>query len=365
MVNLKDISVRTIVSYSLFFVFLYSLIPLYFHFTSQNILANKFFISVPFILLFQFIIIHLYITKYLVNPIHKVQAALKEIKTGNINTHVEYFGMNCAGKLIPDIKNMQENIVEIVYTISETANGITSDIITLKNENLELLNRTKDQVTSLKQTSQNMNTLYNLSSENEEKANTNFNLMEQNISIIKDSQNNSTSLTEVINNIKNQSHEISKISNIISGIAFQTNLLALNAAVEAAHAGEKGKGFAVVASEIRNLAANCAQYAKDIKSLISLSETYTNESVNLNSKNETYMNKISENILSSYESIKEISLSSKKQKDEIAYIEKSINSINQGTNLNFSLSEKTVKLSSNMNNSANLLTESISKFKLN
>lgn len=51
---------------------------------------------------------------------------------------------------------------------------------------------------------------------------------------------------------------------IINDIVFQTKLLSFNASVEAARAGEHGKGFAIVAEEIGNLASMSGRAAKEI-----------------------------------------------------------------------------------------------------
>ncbi len=68
--------------------------------------------------------------------------------------------------------------------------------------------------------------------------------------------------------IAESAHQINNIIEVITGIASQTNLLALNAAIEAARAGDAGKGFAVVADEVRNLAEQSSHAASEITELI-------------------------------------------------------------------------------------------------
>src|SRR5690606_25872696 len=106
---------------------------------------------------------------------------------------------------------------------------------------------------------------------------------------------------------KNYSDQMSSIIKTIDEIAFQTNLLALNAAVEAARAGQAGLGFAVVADEVRRLAQRSAEAAKETEDLINLSQN------NLASTADS-----SEEIITTFDSIKGLVSKLNTTIDEIA-----------------------------------------------
>ena len=75
---------------------------------------------------------------------------------------------------------------------------------------------------------------------------------------------------EVIDRLGERSIEIGKVVGVIDEVAETTNLLALNATILAAQAGENGRGFAVVASEVKGLADRTSASTKEIAELIKL-----------------------------------------------------------------------------------------------
>ncbi|NVJ53674.1 MAG: chemotaxis protein [Campylobacteraceae bacterium] len=146
---------------------------------------------------------------------------------------------------------------------------------------------------------------------------------------------------EAMNEIDNQVNSINEAITVIDQIAFQTNILSLNAAVEAATAGEAGKGFAVVAGEVRNLANRSAEAAKQIKELVETATLKANEGKDISNKMQNGYINLKGNITQTIELIDDISNASKEQQTGIVQINEAINSLDEQTQKNASIANKT------------------------
>jgi methyl-accepting chemotaxis protein len=82
-----------------------------------------------------------------------------------------------------------------------------------------------------------------------------------------------------IGELSKAAERIGDVVDLISTIAEQTNLLAHNATIVAARAGESGRGFAVVAQEVKALASQTAKATSEISTQIAGMQSATQESV--------------------------------------------------------------------------------------
>ncbi|EKC0029963.1 chemoreceptor protein [Salmonella enterica] len=205
-----------------------------------------------------------YMTCYLVVPINTVKKSIEEVAAGNLSIHISEFGNNCAGRLIPGINSLSENISALVREIRSSSQTAMTLSEQLAARSMSLSVKTEQQSASLIQTAASMDEMAD-NADNTRMASIQADCATQ---CARKGGELMVRVTENMRSITDCASQMTEIISLIDGIAFQTNILALNAAVEAARAGDHGKGFSVVAGEVRNLAHRSAKAAKSIKALI-------------------------------------------------------------------------------------------------
>jgi methyl-accepting chemotaxis protein len=171
-------------------------------------------------------------------------------------------------------------------------------------------------------------------------------------------------VVETMHGIRASSVKIGDIIGVIDSIAFQTNILALNAAVEAARAGESGRGFAVVASEVRNLARRSAEAAGEIKQLISSSVERVNAGSKTVERAGNTMKEVVENANKMNQFLSEISETALQQSRQVESVSDSIETLNEETQFNLTMADKTKAAANSLLNQAGVLEQEIANFKV-
>lgn len=141
--------------------------------------------------------------------------------------------------------------------------------------------------------------------------------------------------------IEERTSKISEIVGLIQSIAFQTNLLALNASVEAARAGEAGRGFAVVAGEVRALAGRTDSASRDIRQLIESANIEVRSGVDLVRQNAESQQAVRAAVSDVTTLIRQISASTHEQSQGFDEINRSVNQLDQITQMNAALASRT------------------------
>lgn len=169
-----------------------------------------------------------------------------------------------------------------------------------------------------------------------------------------------TEITKVIS-------EIGAKTKVINDIVFQTKLLSFNASVEAARAGEHGKGFAVVAEEVGNLAQMSGNAAREIADMLNsgiarvesiVKETRKSvenimadgksrvaQGVQVVTECDTSLDQIVNATGEVGQKVSEITTAIREQRQGIGEISKAVHQLDQTTQMNLGLAEKSNKAS--------------------
>lgn len=260
-------------------------------------------------------------------PIRKLVNQASQIADGDLTVEIDSNSSekNEIGQLNNAFKQMVENLKRTVHTVQSIGVQV-QEFSTELTEEMNILNQSASQVSTsteelatgslsiseeIQDVASNMDQMTKnierntesgkLSTESSEltllSVEEGQSYIEQQRLVLDRSTESTKSIVSSVQSFVDYTKQIEETARLVNDIADQTNLLALNAAIEAARAGEQGKGFAVVAEEVRKLADESTtattqifEMVKNIQIGINHMEKITNQTVALSSEQEESMN---------------------------------------------------------------------------
>jgi methyl-accepting chemotaxis protein len=292
----------------------------------------------------------------------EIKDILMSMSEGDLSKKIEHELTGEFGIIGEAMNGLMAILNNMVGDIKQTATTVYDSSRELAQGNADLSSRTERQAASLEETAAAMEELTSTVRQNAINSSEAFKLSE---SVIDKASKGGSVVNNAIvamEDINKSSKKIADIISVIDEIAFQTNLLALNAAVEAARAGEQGRGFAVVASEVRNLAQRSASAAKEIKCLINDSVEAVGQGTDLVDKTGKTFTELVKEIEGVGTMIGDIEGAGKEQAIGIEEVSIAVSQMDEMTQENAILVEKSAEASGAMETLAKSLLEQVAFF---
>ena len=298
------------------------------------------------------------------SPMNRAITIANAVASGDLTSHIDTTATNETGQLMRALKEMNDNLVDLIGKVSTGTDSISTASSELATGNVDLSQRTEEQASSLEKTASSMQELNSTVKKNADNSRQANQLAAGASEVAVKGGAVVGQVVQTMNEINESSKKIVDIISVIDGIAFQTNILALNASVEAARAGEQGLGFAVVATEVRMLAQRSAAAAKEIKKLISASVDKVEDGTRLVDEAGSTMDEIVSSVKRVTDIMTEISAASIEQSSGIEQVNQAITQMDSVTQQNAALVEEAAAAAESMQGQAQSLAQAVTVFKL-
>jgi len=248
------------------------------------------------------------------------------------------------GTLVMGTQSIGNNVSELLATIMQSGESLSSNIGTLTDSAKSLPDSSNKQAVSLEETAASVEEI----TMNIKNSSSNIAKMKEIDDVVMNSATSGQELAhQTVSSMEEINKEVTSIADaitVIDQISFQTNILSLNAAVEAATAGEAGKGFAVVAQEVRNLASRSAEAARKIKLIVESATSKANEGKVIADKMIVGYDQLQVAIAQTKEIIDDVSNASREQEKGILQINDAVSVLDKNTQENASDATKIAEL---------------------
>ena len=297
-------------------------------------------------------------------PLAQVTRQIERVASGDLSVAATPGSDDEIGSMARGVEAMRLRFVELLGSLRESAEAISTASSEIASGNQDLSERTETTAARLQQTNSAM---VHICRGVEETSTAARAADERSGQASLAAHRGGAAVEEVVecmNSISASSRRITEITSVIDGIAFQTNLLALNAAVEAARAGESGRGFSVVAAEVRTLAQRAADAAKEIKQLIQDSAKKVEAGHGLAHSARDRMQDIAASVQGLTQALRTISDGSATQTARLGEISVSVGTVEAMTQQNAALVEQSAAAAASLKTQAVSLVGLMSIFRL-
>lgn len=316
------------------------------------------------------------ITRSIITPLKEAVGIAAKVTSGDLRVNVASGRSDEVGQLMAALGSMVTNLRELVRRINEGASGIassaeelsavteqTSTAVELQRKEVEQVATAMNQmVATVNDVARNAAHAFESASTTAEQAGEGETAVREALALVDELAGGVEKSRTTLQTLYSDSSNIGTVLDVIKAVAEQTNLLALNAAIEAARAGEHGRGFAVVADEVRSLAQRTQSSTEEIGQLIvALQKSAEQSVVVMDESTELSSTTLSraraagesiERIAMAAEEIRQynsqIATASEEQSSAVGGINKSVNSIRDGSDQSATAANQTASASAEL-----------------